>query len=213
MLRSWAPAGLEVRQGGRRVGGSLRYRSKGMLSTGNGRGENERPLGEVIERGAFDFSLRQAKDPDSTDDIFALAAHDQTAPLASVRAGSLEFEDGRNALGFEAELVDTQPARDVLELIRSGVATGISFGFTLPPQRRSPDALEIKREPFELGEGKDAVRFDPEPDVPGADVRIIRDLILFEVSLGVARPVFRENQARLRAAEMMQPRRRMVLLP
>ena len=212
MLCSWAPARLEVRAEGRRVGGSLAYRSKGMLSTGNGRGENERPLGEVIERGAFEFSLRQVKDPSGTEDIFALAAHDQTAPLASVRAGSLEFDDGKDALAFEAELVDTQPARDVLELIRSGVATGISFGFMLPPQRRSPEALEIKREPFELGEGKDAVRFDPEPDVPPADVRIIRDLILFEVSLGVARPVFRENQARLRAV-YMRPHRRRVFLP
>jgi hypothetical protein len=216
LLRSWQPGNLEIRGVSRRVAGSIKYRSKGMLSTGSGRGSNERPLGEVIERGAFDFSMRAVKDPTGDTNIFALASHDQRAPLASVRAGSLAFEDGKDALTFEVDVVDTQPGNDVLSLIRSRVATGISFGFILPPQRQSPNALEMKREPFTLGEGDDAVRFDPEPDVPGADVRIIRDLILFEVSLGVARPVFKQNSAKLREIEgwgSVPSKRRALWLP
>ncbi|NJO37685.1 MAG: hypothetical protein HC871_08760 [Rhizobiales bacterium] len=193
------PAALEVRAGGRSIGGRIGYREKGMLSTGSGRGTNDRPLGEVFEPGAFDFSIRQAVDMSTSHDIHLLAAHDTRAPLASVKAGSLKFKDGKRQMDFEADLVNTRAADDVLELIAKRVAVGVSFGFMLPPERRSPNAIEMKREPFELGEGEDAVRFDPEPDVPGADVRVIRDVLLFEVSVGVTRPVYKANTARLRA--------------
>ncbi len=205
--RAWLPGTVEIRQDGRRVAGRLGYRQKGMLSTGSGRGTNERPLGEVIEVGAFRFSARAAKAADRDDDIVALSAHDSTRPLASVRSGTLDVEDSPEGLDFEAALPNTTAANDVLELIRTGIAAGISFGFSLPPQRRSPNALAMKREPFTLGEGDDAVRFDPEPDVPGADVRIIRDLILFEISLGVARPVFKQNTARVREQRLTRVRR------
>lgn len=209
MERAWFPGEVEVRGvSKRRVSGRLGYRQKGMLSTGSGRGSNERPLGEVIEVGAFRFSANAAKDPNRDDDIIALSAHDSTRPLASVRSGTMDVEDGPEGLDFEATLANTTAANDVLELIRTGVAAGVSFGFILPPQRRSPNAMKMEREPFELGD----VKFDPEPDVPGADVRVIRDLILFEISLGVARPVFKQNTARVRE-QCLARRRRAIWLP
>lgn len=203
--RAWLPGDLDLRGvSKRRVGGKLRYRSKGMLSSGAGRGPSERALGEVIERGAFKFSAERVKQPDNTDDIFALSSHDPTKPLASVRSGTMEVADGPDGLDFEATLPNTTAADDVLELIRTGIARGISFGFLLPPKRRVPQAMRMEREPFKLGD----VEFPPEPDVPGADVRVITDLILFEISLAVARPVFRDNQADLRALEPAAPKRR-----
>ena len=52
-----------------------------------------------------------------------------------------------------AGLAATRAADDVLELIRSNTAIGISFGFLLPPKRREAEAMRIEREPFTLGSG------------------------------------------------------------
>ena len=124
-------------------------------------------------------------------------------PVVNLESEHLSEPESESGPSVEADLANTTAANDVLELIRSGVAAGVSFGFILPPQRRSPNAMKMEREPFELGD----VRFDPEPDVPGADVRVIRDLILFEISLGVARPVFKQNTARVREQCITQIKR------
>lgn len=193
LFRSWVPASLEVRADSREITGRVGYLEKGILSRGNARGENERPLGEVVRPKAYDFSIRQAEDASTDDDIFLQAAHDQAKPLASVKAGSLRFKDTAKALTFVATVVNTRDGDDTLELIDSGIATGLSVGFALPPQRRVPDAVEMTREPTEI----DGVKFDPVEGVPGADIRIINQALLFEISV-VSRPTFRQNKAQLR---------------
>lgn len=214
MLRSWVPASLEIRADSREISGRVGYLEKGMLSRGNARGENERPLGEVVRPKAFEFSLRQAEDKATDDDIFLQAAHDQARPLASVSSGSLRFKDTVKALTFTASVVNTREGDDTLELIDSGIATGISVGFALPPRRRVANAVEMTREPTEI----DGVKFDPVPDVPGADIRIINEALLFELSV-VTRPVFRKNRAELRAqgylwdVPAMAKKRRYIWLP
>ncbi len=142
---------LEIRAG-RQASGSIPYWRKGMLSDGQNRGG--RPLGEVIEPGAFEFRINQ---PD--EDIHVLKSHDFAEPLASTRAGSLTFRDTLKALTFVATIAATRAGDDVLELISSKVAAGVSFGFRLPPKRRVEDAAVMEREPFTLGEGDEAVRF------------------------------------------------------
>jgi HK97 family phage prohead protease len=82
------------------------------------------PFVETIAPGAFRSALAQ---PGA--DILLLWQHDSARPLARRRAGSLTVREDERGLAFDAELADTQPARDALELIRSGIVTQMSFSF------------------------------------------------------------------------------------
>jgi HK97 family phage prohead protease len=157
-------AGLEIRAG-RQVTGKITYRRKGMLSDGQNRGG--RPLGEVIEPGAFNFRIATPSHDGKPKNIHLLKSHDYAEPLASTRAGSLSFTDTATALIFRAVIASTRAGDDAIELIRSGVAPGVSFGFRLPPKRRVAVAATMEREPFQLGD----VAFDPTDGAPPADHR------------------------------------------
>src|SRR5262245_2171342 len=98
-----------------------------MLSDGQNRGG--RPLGEVIEPGAFSYRINTPAADGGKKNIHVLKAHDFAEPLASTRAGTLAFTDSLEGLLFRATIAATRAGDDVLELIRSGVASGVSFGF------------------------------------------------------------------------------------
>lgn len=212
ILRSWPSDALEVRADGREISGNIKYLKKGMLRSGQGRGRNERALGEVITPRAFDFTLREVAA--GREDIKLLAAHDVTRPLATAASDTLKINNTRSQLQFVATLVDTQAAKDTIELIRTGIATGISFGFSLPPRRRVEEAVEMVREPATI----EGVDFPPDEGVPGADIRVVKEAILREISVGVTFPVYRENQAELRAEGYLwdvpepEPQRRAIWL-
>ena len=82
--------------------------------------------GGAVERimpGAFDRALTAGQD------ARALYNHDPNLVLGRVSNGSLSLTTDDTGLRYEITPPDTQTARDVRELIRTGAVTGSSFGF------------------------------------------------------------------------------------
>ena len=84
------------------------------------------PFTERIAPGAFAKSLRSR-----SKDVRLYVNHNSDMVLASKRSGTLRLEEDEKGLRFEADLPDTTTARDLRELMRSGVVSTMSFGFTV----------------------------------------------------------------------------------
>ena len=84
------------------------------------------PFIERIMPGAFAKTLRSKRD------VRLFINHDSGQVLASKRSGTLRLEEDEKGLRVEADLPDTQAARDLKELMRRGVVDSMSFGFTVP---------------------------------------------------------------------------------
>lgn len=81
---------------------------------------------EVIAPTAFSESL--ATNPD----ILALADHDYSRVIGRTGNGSLKLSTDAKGLRFALTPPDTQAGRDAIEMVRTGTAGGLSFGFTVP---------------------------------------------------------------------------------
>ena len=92
---------------------------------------------EVIRPGAFKRSLADGGD------ILALADHNPAAVLARTRGGSLKLEETSRGLAFSFPAPQTTTGNDALELVRSGLAGGMSFGFLTRQQRVTGDLREL----------------------------------------------------------------------
>lgn len=90
------------------------------------------PLGgfrERIARGAFDESLQAVKNREHS--ITIQTEHDTRNLLG--RAGvNLELVPDEHGLRFVVRLPNTTLARDTMELVRTGILSGVSFGFSQP---------------------------------------------------------------------------------
>jgi HK97 family phage prohead protease len=109
-------AAVEVRSLGRTLAGTAA--PFGVVAHVNG-------FDERIMPGAFADSLRDGHD------VLCLLDHRMDQVLARSRAGTLRLGETRRGLEFEADLPATSWANDALELVRSGNAGGMSFGFTV----------------------------------------------------------------------------------
>lgn len=173
------------RRGGKVVTGSFPYRRRAVLSDG---GRNRRPEKEEFDSRAFAYRVEK---PD--EEIHFLAGHRYDKPLASKTNGTLKLRDTDDALFFEAtvlpEIAETSHARDALTLLAAGLATGISPGFRLPPERAVPrkDAEQFSDEPI-----------NPDAGQHGARIRLIRQALLYELSL-VTQPAYSDAQAEARS--------------
>ncbi len=78
---------------------------------------------ETIAPGAFAESLR------TNPDILALLDHNKLAVIARTRNGSLALTDDSHGLHFRMQVADTTAGRDAYEIVRSGLAGGMSFAF------------------------------------------------------------------------------------
>ena len=185
-----APAGsLEVRaraDGTRRLEGRFPYNSRAVLSDG---GRNGRPKKESFASRAFGYRVE-----DRSAEIHFLAGHRYDKPLASKSAGTLKLNDGDDALEFEARILadvaNTTHGRDVLTLLDTGLAKGISPGFRLPPERAVP------RQKVETITEED---IDPSRDMHGAIIRTIFQALLFELSI-VTQPAYAQAVVEARHA-------------
>lgn len=130
---------------------------------------------EEIAYGAFDRSLQNP-------DVSFLWQHDSKMPLASTLSGTLNLRSDEDGLIFEADLPDTQLARDAMTLVRAGVVRQMSFGFFV----REEDTTE-----------------------PG--VRILRDIDLKEISL-VERAAYPAAGATARSLPFAKKQRYQTLL-
>lgn len=186
---------LEVRQEGEdvRLLGTFPYNSTAVLSDGGRRG---RPRKEQFAPRAFEFSISQ---PET--EIHLLVGHSFDRPLASKQNNTLFFRDSHEALTFEAvitpEVQRTTHWTDVLALVRSGLAVGISPGFRLPPERA------VARELAERIEEED---LDPANGMHRAIIRTILQAILVEMSI-VTRPAYPEAQIQARSWDVAEPQR------
>jgi HK97 family phage prohead protease len=88
---------------------------------------------EQLEPGVFGETLRSGAD------VRLLLEHDPRSLLARTKAGNLRLRDTASGLEFEADLPDTQAARDALENIRAKNFPGMSFGFRPRDMLRSYD--------------------------------------------------------------------------
>ena len=182
-------AELEIRQSGRSrvLRGRFNYGSQATIRD-RGRVRKER-----FEPRAFRFAIEDDSRP-----IDVLVGHEFGKPIASRKAGTLEIEDGADAVTFEARLPDDPPSWviDAERAITAGLMTGLSPGFTVPPTSAVPDAE----------------RLEPEPGNPGVQIRVIRQAVLHELSL-VARPAYPETEVDLRSDHPtpLQRRRRVWL--
>lgn len=110
---------------------------------------------EVISPNVFAKAISNAFE--NGRDVDFIADHDDSKILASTKNNSLELREDEQGLHVSAKIVDTSWAKDTLELVKSGIISGLSFGMTVNSQRWS--------------------KCDD-----GIDLRIIDDIDLFEVS-------------------------------
>ena len=115
---------------------------------------------------AFAFSVEEPER-----EIHLLSGHSFDRPLASKRRGTLRLKDGDDGLRFEADLPEeaAQPSwmRDTVLSLQGGLIGGLSPGFSVPPPGTVPNAEELT----------------PEPGNPGVQIRVIRQAVLYELSL------------------------------
>lgn len=107
---------------------------------------------EVIAPTAFSRSLRESPD------IMALFNHDPAMPVARTTNGSLKLSEDSRGLSVLIEPISTTYADDMMEAVRTGVITAMSFGFN------------VRADKFERREN-------------GKVTRIIEDVDLHEVSI------------------------------
>ena len=181
---------LEVRRardGSVALAGSFPYGVPAVLSDG---GRTGRPRKEIIESRAFSYRVDREEE-----DIFLLWGHDFDHALARKSNGSLSLRDTAAALLFNAkippEVAETSHGRDVIAMIKAGLAIGLSPGFRLPPERAVADAETIEEEP---DDGSLDDRGQPRR---GAIIRRIRAALLYELSI-VSVPAYPETQVEMR---------------
>jgi len=134
---------------------------------------------ERVRPGAFRFAL-----DDPSREVSVLMGRDYGKPLASKLAGSVEFDDGPDALRFS---IPTLPAVGYVEefrrLLTSGAAVfGVAPLFRLPP---IPDAMELQAE-----EGNADVL-----------IRIIREAVLTAIAIVTRPPRGNPGEVVLREAQ------------
>jgi len=172
----WEADGLEVRQLDKRpvIAGRFPYNELAVLSD---RGTVRK---EQVMPGAFDFTLSNP-----LAEINLLFGHSFDKPLASRQSGTLELQDTDKHLEFVATIPEgaerASHVTDALALIGSGLATGISPGFRVPPKDVVPDAEKLM----------------PEPGNEGVMIRQLAHLVLYELSI-VTRPAYPTTSAELR---------------
>lgn len=188
-------AGLELRRqgdGSVRLSGSFPYNRPALLTDGGRRG---RPVKEMIAPRAFAYTLE-----DEARDVMLLFGHSFDKPLASRANGTLQLRDTSAALVLSAiitpAILRTGYAQDAVAQMESGLVTGLSPGFRLPPERAVPAA-----EAEEMTEEPDDGRPSPLDGKPqrGALIRRILAAILVELSL-VTRPAYEDAQVEMARA-------------
>jgi len=94
---------------------------------------------EIIMPSAVDRTLSEAMD------VRALVDHDSSKVIGRTRAGTLSLRKDKSGLRVDIDPADTTTGRDILELVRRGDITGMSFAFrTLTDEWRMEDGEAIR---------------------------------------------------------------------
>ena len=117
---------IETRSGGI---GAIEQDGKhivGYAAVFNSRSENLGGFTEEIRGGAFKRSI------DSSADVRALLDHDTRLVLGRRSSGTLALAEDSRGLLIDITTPATSYARDLVELLRRGDVSQMSFGFTVP---------------------------------------------------------------------------------
>ena len=104
------------------------------------------PFIEKIAPGAFSKTLQE------TPDVRLLANH-EGLPMARTKNGTMRLYEDETGLYFEAELADTQEARDLYTLVARGDVDQMSFAFRVIRQNWSKDRTERTLTEVSLADG------------------------------------------------------------
>jgi len=104
------------------------------------------PFIEKIAPGAFSKTLQE------TPDVRLLANH-EGLPMARTKNGTMRLYEDETGLYFEAELADTQEARDLYTLVARGDVDQMSFAFRVIRQNWSKDRSERTLTEVSLADG------------------------------------------------------------
>jgi len=135
------------------------------------------PFIEKIAPGAFRKTLSE------TPDVRLLINH-EGLPLARTKNGTLKLEEDANGLRFEAELPDTQEARDLYTLIDRGDVDQMSFAFRVIRQKWSPDRSERTLTEVSLADGDVSVVTYPAYAATSVEARQKIDALLADLKEG-----------------------------
>ena len=151
-------------------------------------------MAQVIEGAADEARLEVLRQELERRNVHILAGHSYDRPLGSLSAGA-KISSTKEAIEFEVDLPPEadRPSymQDSIRMIRAGLVGGISPGFRVPP------ASAVRN----------AETFEPEPNNPSVQVRVIRQAVLYELSL-VSRPAYSETEVDIRAFETVPAGRR-----
>ena len=104
------------------------------------------PFKERIAPGAFRKTLSEAPD-------VRLLINHEGLPLARTKNGTLTLTEDDRGLRFDAELADTQEARDIYTLVQRGDVDQMSFAFRVIRQNWSKDKTERTLTEVSLADG------------------------------------------------------------
>lgn len=104
------------------------------------------PFIERIAPGAFTKTLQE------TPDVRLLANH-EGLPMARTKNGTMRLSEDETGLYFEAELANTQEARDLYTLVERGDVDQMSFAFRVIRQNWSKDRTERTLTEVSLADG------------------------------------------------------------
>jgi len=104
------------------------------------------PFIERIAPGAFSKTLQE------TPDVRLLANH-EGLPMARTKNGTMRLYEDETGLYFEAELANTQEARDLYTLVSRGDVDQMSFAFRVIRQNWSKDRTERTLTEVSLADG------------------------------------------------------------
>lgn len=104
------------------------------------------PFKERIAPGAFRKTLSEAPD-------VRLLINHEGLPLARTKNGTLNLTEDDRGLRFDAELADTQEARDIYTLVQRGDVDQMSFAFRVIRQNWSKDKSERTLTEVSLADG------------------------------------------------------------
>ena len=112
---------------------------KGYAAVFDKRSEDLGGWFETIAPGAFGESLKNGAD------VRALVEHDSRGLLGRNTAGTLKLKEDKTGLSVEIDAPDTTAGRDVVESIKRGDLSGMSFGFsTIDDHWETQDGEELR---------------------------------------------------------------------
>lgn len=135
------------------------------------------PFIEKIAPGAFRKTLSE------TPDVRLLINH-EGLPLARTKNGTLRLEEDMIGLRFDAELPDTQEARDLWTLVQRGDVDQMSFAFRVIRQKWSQDRSERTLTEVSLADGDVSVVTYPAYAATSVEARQRLDDLITDIKEG-----------------------------